>query len=389
MKTVCILCILLFSQSCEKDYSSLYSYDPPECADDGIQVGTLEEVGMDSQMLAEAMGRIYSNKYDQVHAFLIYKDGLLVFEEYMEGNKYKYEGQYHYGERIQWEKDSLHVIMSCTKSIVSACIGIAIDRGFIKQVNEPIFNYLPDHQNFMNEGKESITIQHLLTMSSGLEFDEWSTGHGSRANDIDRIHWDCQDDPVACVLERSLNHTPGENFNYNSGGTIVLGEILRNASGLDLVEFAEEYLLDPLDIDTSSWNRFENAVVDCGGGLLLTGRDMLKIGMCFFNGGLWNEKKIISQEWIEHSKNSFGNNTNIKVPGSDIKRQGYSYSWWTGTFSRLEGEVDFYAASGWGGQKIFVIDELDLVVVFLGGNFVVKNHHGEIMEGFVLPAISG
>jgi CubicO group peptidase (beta-lactamase class C family) len=389
MKTVCILVFLLFTKSCEKDYSSLYSYDPPEFADDGIQVGTLEEVGMDSQILAKVMGRIYSSKYDQVHSILIHKDGLLVFEEYVEGNKYKYDGQYHYGERIQWDKDSLHVIMSCTKSIVSACIGIAADKGFIKQVNEPIFKYLPDHQHYMNNGKEFITIQHLLTMSSGLEFDEWSAGHGSRANDIDRIHWDCQDDPLACVLERSLIHTPGEEFNYNSGGTIVLGEILRNASGLNLEEFAEEYLFDPLGIDTVSWNRFEDGVIDGGGELRMKSRDMLKIGMCFLNKGVWNEQRIISQEWIEHSKNSFGNNTGIKVPGSDMKRQGYGYSWWTGTLYSSGEEFDYYAASGWGGQKIFVIDELDLVVVFLGGNYVVKNHHREIMEQYVFPAISG
>jgi CubicO group peptidase (beta-lactamase class C family) len=344
-------------------------------------------VNMDSFMLTKIIGRIYANKYDQIHSVLIYKDGMLVFEEYMQGNKYLYEGPYHYGERIRWDKDSLHVTMSCTKSVVSACIGIAVDKGFIKDVNESIFNYLPEHRHYKKGGKGDITIEHLLTMSSGLEFDEWSTTHGSSVNDIDRIHWECQDDPVACVLDRSMKHQPGEKFNYNSGGTIVLGEILRNASGWDLEAFADQYLFIPLGIDSATWLRFENGVIACGGGLRLTSRDMLKIGICFLNSGVWNDQQIISQEWVELSKTDYKNNKGINVPGSDLKKQGYSYSWWTGRLQSSIGMVDYYAASGWGGQKILVIDELDMVVVFTGGNYVVKNHHREIMERFILPAI--
>ena len=140
------------------------------------------------------------------------------FEEYFEGNQFKYEGQYHYGDRIQWHRDSLHVIHSCTKSFVSAAIGIAVDQGFIESVNQSIFDYLPDHQSFKRDGKENITIEHLLTMSSGLKWDEWSTGHGSAANDIDRLYWECDPDPVACVLERPLEAEPGAKFTYHSGG---------------------------------------------------------------------------------------------------------------------------------------------------------------------------
>lgn len=365
---------------------SVYSYQSPESLNDGIRVGTLEQIGMDSLIISKVMNCIYANKYDQVHSVLIYKNGLLVFEEYMQGNLFKYEGQYHYGERIQWEKDNLHSLMSCTKSVVSAVAGIAADKGYL-DVQDPIFNYLPDHQQYKTNGKEKITVEHLLTMSSGLEFDEWSTSHGSKANDIDRIHWDCQNNPIACALERSLNHTPGEAFNYNSGGTIVLTEIIKNATGQDMAEFADKYLFEPLGIDSATWNRFENGVIAGGGGLKITSRDMLKIGICFLNNGVWNEQQIISPKWIELSKKNYHNNTGIKVPGSDFRKQGYSYSWWTGTLSAPKKEVDFYAASGWGGQKIMVIDDLNMVVVFTGGNYVVKNHHQKILERIVLPAI--
>ena len=386
--TIFISLILLLNTACNKDFSGQIPYNPPVDCQDGISVAHAETVNMDTSMLMKIIGRIYSNKYDQVHSILIYKDGMLVFEEYVQGNKYLYEGKYHYGERIQWGRDSLHVMMSATKSVVSACIGIAVDKGFISDVDESIFSYLPEHLPYKNGGKEDISIEHLLSMSSGLAFDEWSAAHGSTSNDIDRIHWECQDDPVACVLDRALIHVPGERFNYNSGGTIVLGEILRNATGLDLEEFADKYLFEPLGIDSVAWNRFENGSIAAGGGLKMTSRDLLKIGLCYLNQGIWNDQQILSRKWVALSKRSYGNNAGIKVPGSDLKRQGYSYSWWTGTLQSPFGQLDYYSASGWGGQKLFVIDEIDMLVVFTGGNYVVKNHHKEIMEDYLLPAIN-
>ena len=113
--------------------------------------------------------------------------------------------------------------MSCIKSVTSACIGIAVDMGYISSVHKLILNYLPDHQQFKNSGKEEITIEHLLTMTSGLEWDECSTGHGTSEKDIDKIYFECQDDPVACVLENPLVNQPGEKFTYNGEGRIIQG----------------------------------------------------------------------------------------------------------------------------------------------------------------------
>ena len=160
---------------------------------------------MDTQMMAQCLADIYSNKYDQIHSILIYKDDLLVFEEYMEGNKYSWDGQYYYGDRIQWHMESLHMTMSVTKSITSAIIGIA--------------------------------VEHLLTMTSGLEWDEWSGAHGTTANDIDVIYIECQEDPLACILSRPLVSKPGSSFTYSGGNMILLGEILRNATGRDIMGF--------------------------------------------------------------------------------------------------------------------------------------------------------
>lgn len=387
MKTTAILFLsVLLNIGCTEQDEFQWPYEPPLDTNDGLEVASLEDVGMDSQVVSQVIDNIYANKYDQIHSMLIYKDGFLVFEEYMEGNKYKWDGQYHYGERILWHMDSLHVIMSCTKSVVSACIGIAVDQGYINDVNESIFNYLPYHQQYKKSGKENITIEHLLTMTSGIEWNEWGSAHGSDANDIDALHIHHGDDPVAGVLQRSLKHEPGVKFTYNSGGTNVLGEILRNATQMRIDEFAKKFLFDPMEINTVVWNEFPNGAIDCGGGANMTSRDMMKFGITFLNDGLYDGMRIISSDWVKLCSVSYNENYPINPPLNDSGKNGYGYSWWTDEVSGGGISTNLFRASGWGGQQVNVFPELDMVIVFTGGNFVVKTHYEKIIERFVLPA---
>ncbi len=387
MKTILLLSIIsLLNMRCERDFSYYYHYNPPEMINDGLKAGTLDQVGLDSTMIARAIGRIFANKYDQIHSMLIYKDDLLVFEEYFEGNKYKWNSPNYYGERIQWNKDSMHVIMSCTKSFTSACIGIAIDKGYIKSVHESIFNYLPDHQSYKTGGKENITIEHLLTMTSGLKWDEWGA-HDPSTNDIDRLYSYCQNDPVSCVLEKPLEYKPGEKFTYNGGGMIILGEVLKNATNMNIEDFSKRYLFEPLGIDSVYWYQFENRAYACDGSIKMTSRDMLKLGVTFLNEGKWNNERIVSKQWVEKSKATYNNNTGINIPLDDSGRNGYAYSWWTNEISGAGRRVQLFQAGGWGGQEIIVIPDENMVVVFTGGNYEVKKHIYKILERFILPAI--
>lgn len=363
-----------------------YTCRQPEFIDDGLEVGTLEHVGIDSQMIAKAVGCIYANKFDQVHSMLIYKDSMLVFEEYFEGNKYKWNGPNYYGERIRWDKDSMHVIMSCSKSITSACIGVAVDKGYIKSVHESIFNYLPDHLRFKTDGRDKITIEYLLTMTSGLKWNEWGA-HDPSTNDIDRLYSYCQSDPVSCVLEKPLANNPSEKFTYNGGGMIILGEILRNATNMNIEDFSKMYLFEPLGIDSVQWYRFANGTYACDGSIIMTPRDMLKFGVTYLNEGKWNSKRILSKEWVEKSKKAFNNNTGIDIPIDDSGKNGYAYSWWTNEISFSGKKVKLFQAGGWGGQEIIVFPEYKMVVVFTGGNYTVKKHIYKILEKYVLPAI--
>jgi len=175
---------------------------PPEYVNDGLDVGILNQVSIDTAMILKAVNKIHCSKFGEVHSMLIYKDNLLVLEEYFQGHKFQWDAPGYYGELVQWNREMQHYTMSYTKSFTSACIGIAIDKGFIDSVHQSIFDYLPDHQHLKIDNREYITIEHLLTMTSGLAWNEWDAMHGTSANDIDMLYSDCKD-PITCVLQRS------------------------------------------------------------------------------------------------------------------------------------------------------------------------------------------
>ncbi len=365
-----------------------YIYHPPESVNDGLEVGSLLEVNMDSTLLNEAAGRIARGKYNEVHSMLIFKDNKLVFEEYFPGHKYQWDGPKHYGEWVNWDRSVPHIIMSATKSITSTCIGIAIEQGFIESVDQSIFDYLPDHQDLNTDGKNKITIAHLLTMTSGLEWDEWGVLLSSKKNDLIALSFDC-DDPIRCILDRPLVHTPGENFTYSGGNMIVLGEIIKNATQMPIDEFSKKYLFEPLGIHSSEWTeRYDNGVIYAGGGINLTPRAMVKVGATFLNDGMFNGTPIISKSWIEKCTTPYSNNTNIDIPGHDSGSHGYAYSWWLKTFQRPEGDIHMFHALGWGGQEIMVLPELNAVVVFTGGNYTASVKVFDVVENYILPAFA-
>jgi CubicO group peptidase (beta-lactamase class C family) len=388
MKTILLISILsLVEISCKNDFSNYYPYHPPEQIGDGLNSGTLEEANIDTQMILKAVYRISQGKYKEAHSMLIYKDNKLVLEEYFQGHKYQWDAPKYHGEMVNWNREMAHPIMSCTKSFTSACIGIAIDHGFIDNVHQSIFDYLPDHQRLKTNNREYITIEHLLTMTSGLAWNEWGAPHGSSANDIDMLYFDCED-PIVCVLERPWWKEPGQLFTYNGGGMVILGEILKNATNMNIDEFSKDYLFDPLGIDSTQWSQYPNGMYDTGGSLRINPRDMLKFGVTYLNAGLWNGERIIPSEWVENSSKFYNNNVGIKIPIEDSGKNGYAYSWWTSELSHSGEKIKMFRAGGWGGQSIMVFPELDMVVVFTGGNYDAKSSLFEIIERYVLPAIN-
>jgi CubicO group peptidase (beta-lactamase class C family) len=373
--------------SCNSDTTGQYTYRPPDNMLDGIDVGSLNDVNIDKKLIEKAVGKIWEGRFTEVHSLLIFKDNKLVLEEYFQGHEYQWDAPGYHGKMVQWNVDMMHHNMSCTKSFTSACIGIAIEKGYIQNVHQSIFDYLPDHQQFKTGGKEYITIEHLLTMTSGLAWNEWGAAHGTSANDIDRIYFECSDDPIKCVLERELVSTPGEEFTYNGGGIIILGEILKNATNTNLYDFSMKNLFGPLGIDSIYWYQYENGVYAADGSLYLTPRDMLKFGVTYLYNGRWNGQRILPEYWIAKSSEVYNNNQGIRIPLEDLGKVGYGYTWWTKKFSASGREINMFWANGWGGQKIIVIPELDTVVVFTAGNFASKGKEFKILKNYIIPAI--
>jgi CubicO group peptidase (beta-lactamase class C family) len=383
-----VLLLLVLVIGCPSAPAVQYTYQPPENIGDGLEVGTLDEVNIDSALIERAVSDISRGKYKEVHSMLIFRDGRLVLEEYFTGHKYQWEGANYHGELVTWDRDMPHSIHSDTKSVTSACIGIAIYKGFIESVHQSIFDYLPEHQHLNTDGKNKITIEHLLTMTSGLDWKEWSAPYSSKDNPIIGI-WFSDKDPITYILERSLRAESGTSFTYYGGNQIVLGEIIRYATGMNIDEFSREYLFEPLGISSFDWAvRFENGVIEAAGGLKMTPRDMTKFGVAFLNDGVWDGQQIISEQWVEKSATAYANNEGIDVPSTDQRNVGYSYSWWTKTFSDSGKEINMFYAGGWGGQNIMIFPELNTVVVFTGGNYTSKTYTITILERYIIPALN-
>ncbi len=380
--------ITLLTPGCERKSSGGSVYRMPEQLDDGLTTGSLEQAGIDPELIVRAVGTIIKGRYGEIHSMLIYRKGMLVFEEYFPGHTYVWDAPMYRGQQVQWDRTMLHQVMSCTKSVTSACFDIAIEKGIIESVTQSIFDYLPQHQQYNTGEKSGITIENLLTMTSGLEWDEWHAPHGTPANDVDRLYFECSDDPVSCVLEKPLVSKPGEVFTYNGGGIITLGEIMRHASGMDIAEFSEKYLFGPMGIDSIQWDRFPNGELETGGGLHLRPRDMIKFGVTYLNDGIWDGKRIISSGWVKKSAAVYGNNSGIRIPIEDSGRNGYGYTWWISEFGGGTRRISMFRANGWGGQVIMVLPEKETVVVFTGGNYTTRSSLFNLLKRYILPSLN-
>ncbi len=389
IKTTVIALVVILQLAFGRDITQSIEIVPPKQIYDGFKTGTLEDVNIDEHLIKKSIVQIQNGNYNEVHSLLIYKDEKLVLEEYFKGHKYRWESPYHHGEEIVWDENTLHGVKSVTKSITSACIGIAIDRGLIKNVHQSIFDYLPEQIHNKINGKERITIEHLLTMTSGLEWDEWGAPLSSPRNDIVGLWFPPCENQIECILQRPLESTPGSKFKYSGGNIILLGEILKRASNMSIDVFSTKYLFDPLGIDTSNWAlRFSNGIIESAGGLEITPRSMTKIGVTFLNHGIWNDHQIISDQWVKKSSVPYKENHGINIPGVSSGKNGYSYSWWTNRIVNSGREIEIYNAGGWGGQEIFVIPDLNTVVVLTGGNYTVTDKNFKILEKYIIPAIN-
>jgi CubicO group peptidase (beta-lactamase class C family) len=291
---------------------------------------------------------------------------------------WSYEADEHKGRRIQYDADTRHNLASVTKSFTSALVGIAVDRGLIDGVDAKLFDFFPEHADLSDKTKAEITLWHLLTMTSGLEWNEGEYGYEDRRNDLIQLFY--VSDPVAYILAKPALAAPGKKWYYSGGNTNLLGEIIKKATGQRMDAFAEEHLFAPLGITSFQWDHLNSQVIHASGNLQLRPRDLAKFGQLYLDDGLWQGKQIVSSEWVQQSTRA-----QTALPGRSSS-EGYGYQWWIKTYRLGSAPVTCFYAAGWGGQRIAVLPELDMVVVLTGGNYVGRTPVDEIIQEYVLPA---
>ena len=347
---------------------------PPQTGD-GWQTAEPASVGLDAKRLNRAVARIRNGTYQNVHSLLVVKDGKLVFEDYFRGYTWNYSGNQFRGDLVDFDRDTRHNLASVTKSFTSALVGIAIDQGLIGGVGDQVFSFFPQYASLQGDGKDRLTLDHLLTMRSGLEWNEMEVPYDDVQNDLIQLFR--VPDPVTYILSKSLVAEPGKDWYYNGGNTNLLGEVIRSATGQRMDAFAERYLFAPLGITNYQWDHINADMIHASGNLQLRPRDMAKFGLLYLNGGVWNGQQIVSQEWVEASTQ----------PHAALTGGGYGYQWWLRSYDYGSEAARCFFAAGWGGQRIHLFPDLDMVVVFTGGNYVGEEPVGEILTRFILPAV--
>lgn len=360
-------------------------YSPPETVDDGWETVSLTEVGIDPAPLEELINRLRDSQGHLVHSILILRHGKLAFEKYFSGRAHPTWGEY----PVAFDRQTPHVLSSVTKSFTATLLGIALDQGIIASVNEKVFDFFPHLSDLNTGGKDDITLDHLVNMCAGLEWNESSETLGQAGNDLTDmmvLAFTTDEDPVRFVLSKPVEAAPGQVFNYSGGLTNVLGNAIQRAAGLRLDRYAEAHLFEPTGIETVWWLLLQEDFVYASGDIALLPRDMAKFGQMYLQEGVWEGQQIVPSAWVETSATSrftFAPTSGwVRAAGFD----GYGYGWWQKVDAYGEGA---FAASGWGGQEILILPEHDMVVVFTGGayweNALLTPH--EMMIQAVLPAI--
>jgi CubicO group peptidase (beta-lactamase class C family) len=344
-----------------------------------------KDVELDEKILAELVDRIENEEFQNVHSILIIKEGKLVFEEYFPGYEWDWDADQFQGESIQYDADTIHPIMSVSKVFTSALTGMAIEHGFITGLEEKVFPFFPEYSYLSDIEKENITLEHLITMGSGLQWNGIEIPVSTRdpSNDVFQMHM--SSDPIGYVLSKPLAAEPGSKWYYSNGDTALLGEVVKLSTGMGLDQFAEKHLFAPLGIADYLWRTFgDTDVIDGAGGLELRSRDMAKLGYLYLNRGIWNGEQVISEAWVEESTTKIS-----KVPYdwlADSFGEGFGYYWWLRSYQTDSAEHGSFASTGWGGQRIDVFPDLDMVVVMTGGNYLSEDPGTEILEKFILSA---
>lgn len=332
-------------------------------------------VGINESKLDFLHKRIEDETFKQLQSILIVRDDKLAYETYFQGTDFSHR----------------HNVRSASKAITSTAIGIAIDTEYISGVDAPVYPFFEDvyssFEHWNDAEKRALTIRDLLTMTSCLECDDWnefSRGNEERMYLIKDWVKFTLDLPVRGVRWEPAqgDNPPVYDFSYCTGGVVVLGALLEQATGMSFAEFVDVNLFQPLQITDYEWSYTPTRHVMTGGGLNIRSRDMAVYGCLYLNKGFLNGEQIVSEAWIDES---------WRVHATIDDEQTFGYLWWRRSFDVNGQKHRSYFAAGNGGQTIWVFPDLDMVVVMTStayGTRYGNRQPVQILQDYILPAIT-
>jgi CubicO group peptidase (beta-lactamase class C family) len=332
---------------------------------------TPASVGLDEKVLAAFDADLAKGKYSLVDSFQVFRCGKEVFErkyahDYGEiyGKEAKTKGPlnarltgpYNYFDPTwhpYFRGTDLHTMQSVSKTVTSVILGIAITRGDFKAgVDTPVLKFFDVAKvKNVDERKRRMTLKDVLTMTTGLAWNEDVPYDDPRS---DSSLMEATDDWVQYVIDKPMAAEPGKVFNYSSGATELLAYIFQKETGQDIDEYGEKYLFGPLGIQ-HHWKRTYIGVIDTEGGLYLRGADLAKIGYLYLHDGMWGGKQIVSKEWVKQSLTPY-------ISADEGFK--YGFKWWL--YPRKEAGKYIWMGRGFGGQRLEVFPEENLIVTFTG-----------------------
>lgn len=342
-------------------------YVPPLALDDGWPTGTLDDVGLSVEPIQEMIETqidppatdVHSH---YVHGLLIARGGTLVLEEYFHG----------------FHRDVPHDTRSASKGMAGLLVGAAMASGLAVDPTTPVYATVgnPTHSTDPRRGR--MTLEHLLTMSSGLYCDD----RDPEAPGNEDAMQEQQEEPdwYRYALGVPMAGEPGEDAVYCSANSNLIGAVLAAASGEPLERLIDRLIARPLGIDRYYLFLQPTGEPYLGGGAHWLPRDFMKLGQVMLNGGAWHGRRIVSEDWVARSV----------FPLRSLRGLGYGYQWWVKEYPHRDGTVQAFFAGGNGGQVVMGIPALDLLVAFYGGNYsdsVLYKAQDVLVPRYILPAV--
>ena len=349
MVIVGVMTLLILSSVQLADGTSLLQSAVDYWPTDSWRLSTPQNEGMNSSRLVEMMNYLDNESALHPTAVLVVRNGYIVLEEYLS---------------TQLGQNTTQDMLSCTMSMISALVGVAISQGLLT-LNQSVLEFFSGREidNYITS-KDAITIEHLLTDTAGFDWEE----------NIDSVQMRATHDWVQFILDKPMVRQPGTYFEYNSGLAHLLSVILENVTGMSTLEYAKSTIFDPLGITDYEWETDPQGVYDGGRGLKITLRDMAKFGYLYLNNGSWNGNQIIPLSWIRDS-------SSFQVSVNNIK--DYGYLWW------IYKGTGIYSAVGFAVRAISVIPEYDIVAIVTGydstGDFL-RNQWLYALREYLIPA---